>query len=130
MNRRTFIVTLPALAAARSMLAAAGAAKARIGICTFSCHQHWKAVADRHEDVKFTDTPGFYRYGRGLGAEGVQTGLRSKDAAVAKRMRALIEESGGYYEAELRLPRNEGELVSFDTDVRLAREAGAGPLGR
>lgn len=125
MNRRAFIATLPALAVARSLLAAAGASVARIGLCTFSCHQHWKAVADRQEGVKFTDAAGFYRYGRELGAEGVQTGLRSQDPAVAKQMRALIGKSGGYYEAELRLPKNDRELAAFDTDVRLAREAGA-----
>jgi sugar phosphate isomerase/epimerase len=39
-------------------------------------------------------------------------------------MRGLVE-AGGYYEAELRLPKDESEVVAFETDVRLAREAGA-----
>jgi sugar phosphate isomerase/epimerase len=125
MNRRTFIATLPALAAARSLLAAAGTAKSRIGICTFSCHQHWKAVGAKHEGVKFTDALTFYRYARELGAEGVQTPLRSTEAAVAKQMRALVEQDGGYYEGELRLPKTENDLAGFEADVRLAREAGA-----
>ena len=125
MNRRTFIATLPALAAARSLLAAAGAAKSRIGICTFSCHQHWKAVGAKHEGVKFTDALSFYRYARELGAEGVQTPLRSTEAAVARQMRALVEHDGGYYEGELRLPKTENDLAGFEADVRLAREAGA-----
>ena len=125
MNRRRFISTLPALAAMRSLLAAAGAAGSRIGICTFSCHQHWKAVGAKYEGVKFTDAITFYRYARDLGAEGVQTPLRSKDAAVAKRIRALVEQDGGYYEGELRLPKNENDLADFDADVRLHREAGA-----
>ena len=124
MKRRAFIAILPALAAARSLLAAAGVTKARLGICTFSCHQHWKAVADKDAGVKFTDTPSFYRYCRELGAEGVQTGLRSKETAVARQMRALVE-AGGYYEGELRLPKDESELAAFETDVRLACEAGA-----
>ncbi|HEV7405654.1 MAG TPA: sugar phosphate isomerase/epimerase family protein [Chthoniobacteraceae bacterium] len=126
MNRRTFLTTLPALAAARALLAAAGAAKARIGICSFSCHQHWKAVNAKAEGVKFTDALTFYRYARELGAEGVQTGLRSTEAAVARQMRALVEESGGYYEADVRLPKTEADLAAFETEVRLAREAGAG----
>lgn len=125
MNRRTFIATLPALAAARSLLAASGAAKTRIGICTFSCHQHWKAVGEKHAGVKFTDAISFYRYARELGAEGVQTPLRSTEAAVAKQMRALVEQDGGYYEGELRLPKSESDVATFETDVRLAREAGA-----
>jgi sugar phosphate isomerase/epimerase len=125
MNRRTFFTALPALAAARSLLAAAGAAKSRIGICTFSCHQHWKAVSATHVGVKFTDTLSFARYVRELGAEGVQAPLRSQSAKVAKQIRAFTEETHGYYEGELRLPRNDADLADFETDVQLTREAGA-----
>jgi len=125
MNRRTFITALPALAAARSLLAAAGAAKSRIGICTFSCHQHWKAVTAKYDGVKFTDTLSFARYVRELGAEGVQTPLRSQDAKVAKQIRAFTEETNSSYEGELRLPKTDADLAAFETDVRLAREAGA-----
>jgi sugar phosphate isomerase/epimerase len=126
MNRRTFLTALPALAAARSLLATVGAAKARLGLCTFSCHQHWKAVNAKHDGVRFTDSLTFYRYARELGAEGVQTALRSTDAAVARQMRALVEESGGYYEADVRLPKTEADVAAFETEVRVAREAGAG----
>jgi sugar phosphate isomerase/epimerase len=122
MNRRHFIATLPALAAARSLLAASGAAKSRLGICTFSCHQHWKAVGAKHEGVKFTDALSFYRYGREIGAEGVQTPLRGMKAT---EMRALVESGGGYFEGELRLPKVEGELAAFENEVRQTREAGA-----
>jgi len=125
MNRRHFIATLPALAAARSLLAASGAAQSRLGICTFSCHQHWKAVAAKQDGVKFTDALSFYRYARELGAEGVQTPLRPADPAVAKQMREQVEKDGGYYEGELHLPKNESDLATFEKDVQLAREAGA-----
>lgn len=122
MNRRAFLATLPAMVAARSLLAAAGAAQSRIGICTFSCHQHWKGVGAKHDGVKFTDTPTFYRYCRDLGAEGVQTGLRGADA---RQMRDMVEKDGGYFEADIRMPKEEGEVAAFETEVRLAREAGA-----
>ncbi len=125
MNRRHFIATLPALAAARSLLAASGATRGRLGICTFSCHQHWKAVSAKHLCVKFTDTLSFARYVRELGAEGVQTPLRSQDAAVAKQIRAFTEATHSYYEGELHLPKTDADLANFETDVRLAREAGA-----
>jgi sugar phosphate isomerase/epimerase len=125
MNRRHFIATLPALAAARSLLAASGATKGRLGICTFSCHQHWKAVSAKHVGVKFADTLSFARYVRELGAEGVQVPLRSQDAKVAKQIRAFTEETNSYYECELRLPKIDADLADFETDVRLAREAGA-----
>ena len=125
MNRRTFITILPALASARVLFAAAGVTKARLGVCTFSCHQHWRAVSNKDAGVKFTDTRSFFRYCRELGAEGVQTGLRSKDTTAARELRALVEAGGGYYESELRLPKDESEVAAFETDVRLAREAGA-----
>ncbi len=125
MNRRAFIAALPALAAARSLLAAAGTAKSRIGICTFSCHQHWKAVQEKRDGVKFSDPITFHRYARGLGADGVQTALRGRDAAAAKELRALVERDGGCYEGEVRLPKNEDGVASFEDEVRLAREAGA-----
>jgi sugar phosphate isomerase/epimerase len=75
--------------------------------------------------VKFTDTLGFARYVRELGAEGVQTPLRSRDSAVASQIRAFGEETNSYYEGELRLPKTDADLSDFETDVRLAREAGA-----
>ncbi|HEY2342984.1 MAG TPA: TIM barrel protein [Chthoniobacteraceae bacterium] len=124
MNRRTFLA-VSILAAARSLLASAGAAQARIGICTFSCHQHWNAVQTKFAGVKYTDTIGFYHYARSLGAEGVQTALRSKEPNVAKQIRALIEQDGGCYEGELSLPKSETDVAAFEADVRLLREAGA-----
>jgi 3-oxoisoapionate decarboxylase len=125
MDRRHFLVTLPSLAAARMLLAADGQTSSRIGLCSFSCHQQWKAVGKEGVEVKFQDVAGFYRYARELGADGVQTSLRSTDLAVAKAIRALVEESGGYYEGDLRLPKSENELAAFENEVRLAKEAGA-----
>lgn len=125
MDRRNFLAALPALTAARSLLAAAGGSRSPLGLCTFSCHQHWKAVGAKHEEVKFTDAVGFYRYSRALGGEGVQTGMRSFDPAVARQLRALVEADHGYYEADLRLPKMESDIADFERGVRLAREAGA-----
>lgn len=125
MRRRSFLATLPALAAARALVVAAGGERNRIGICSFSCHQHWRAVGEKYAGVKFTDVLSFHRYGRELGADGVQTPLRVRDEVVAKAMRSRVEEGGGFYEGDLRLPRSEAELAGFEEDVRLAREAGA-----
>jgi sugar phosphate isomerase/epimerase len=125
MKRRACLTALPALATVRSLLAAAEEARARVGICGFSCHQHWKAVGAGHTGVKFRDTPGFYRYGRSLGAEGVQASLRGMDAAAARALRGAVEAEGGYYEADVSLPRAESDLPTFDAALALAREAGA-----
>lgn len=125
MDRRHFLVTIPSLAAARALLAADGQGPSRIGLCSFSCHQQWKAVGKEGVEVKFNDAAGFYHYTRELGADGVQTSLRSTAPVVAKTIRALVEESGGYYEGDLRLPKLESDLAAFESEVRLAREAGA-----
>ena len=125
MKRREFVAGLTAVAAARKLLAAAGADKCRIGICAFSCQQHWKAVQANLPDAKFHDVLGFYDYARSLGAEGVQNPLRTTDPAVARKLRAKVEADGGYYEADVKLPKMESDLAAFEADVRLAREAGA-----
>src|SRR5687767_12579760 len=104
-SRRAFIGSVSALATVRSLLAATGARRGRVGICTFSCHQHWKAVAAGESGVKFRDAVTFYHYARALGAEGVQTSLRSRVPAVAAQVRSRVERDGGYYEGELRLPK-------------------------
>ncbi|HEV3025949.1 MAG TPA: TIM barrel protein, partial [Planctomycetota bacterium] len=127
MRRRTFLASLPLFASAREVLSAAGpaAAGARLGLASFSCHLHWKAVTDHQPGIPFADAQSFYDYSRKLGADGVQAALGTQDVDLARRLRARVEETGGCYEAELRLPAAEGDLAKFENDVRLAREAGA-----
>jgi sugar phosphate isomerase/epimerase len=121
MDRRTFLAAIPALAA----LPAAGSAPARLGLASFSCHLHWGAVGKRQPETRFSDAQSFFDYARTLGADGIQAGLRTKDPAVARRLRARVEETGGRYEAELRLPSPDGDVSGFEAEVKLAREAGA-----
>lgn len=124
-SRRFFLGTMSALASARGLIAAAGVSGGRLGLCSFSSHQHWKAVGAGHAGVKFKDAISFYRYARELGGEGVQTGLRSRDPVIARQLRAEVERDGGYYEGELRLPKTPGDVTQFENEVRLGREAGA-----
>jgi sugar phosphate isomerase/epimerase len=124
-KRRAFVAGLTAVAATRKVLAAAGVDKCRVGICAYSCHQHWNAVQANLPCAKFHDAFGFYEYARSLGAEGVQNPLRTTDPAIARKLRAKVEEDGGYYEGDVKLPKTESDLAAFEADVRLAREAGA-----
>ncbi len=125
MNRRTFLATLPALLAARDALAASGPTPGRLGVCTFSCHRAWAALRDKSAAVPFTDGPTFYDYVRRLGGDGAQTGIATLDEAAATRLRTQVEQSGGYYEGDLRLPTKDSELGKFEQDVKLTRLAGA-----
>jgi sugar phosphate isomerase/epimerase len=118
---RTGLAWAP-MASLRTLLAREGIEAGPIGLCAFSCHQHWKAAGAGHGAAKFSDAPGFFRYARELGAEGVQAALRDADPAA---LRELAESADGYYEADLRLPKDEGGLGAFEAEVRRAREAGA-----
>lgn len=124
MNRRSFIATLPAFIAARHALAAAGVKPGRLGICSFSCHRAWQAVRDNSAPVSFADGPTFYDYARKLGADGAQTSVGMIDEAAAARFREHVEQTGGYYEGDIRLPKKESELEKFEQEVKLTRDAG------
>jgi sugar phosphate isomerase/epimerase len=97
----------------------------RLGICSFSCHQHWEAVRQGREGVSFSEARTFYDYARSLGADGVQTSIATMDSEQASAFRAYREATAGYYEGDLRLPRNESDCQRFEEEVRLTRLAGA-----
>lgn len=127
MKRRTLLVST-LLAGARSLLAAAGVPANQLGICTFSCHQHWRAVSEAGKKgidpatLKFRDPLTFCRYVHGLGATRVQTPLRETEPTA---MRSWAEDAGASYEGEVRLPKSDADLAAFEKEVRRAREAGA-----
>src|SRR5687767_13674295 len=100
-SRRHVLRTLTALAAARTALNAAGEGRARLGICTFSCHQHWQAVRQKAPGTKFSDARTFYDYGRALGAEGVQSGVGVLDEAQAHALREHVAGTGGCFEGDI-----------------------------
>ncbi len=85
------------------MFASANVSRPRIGICAFSCHQRWRL----QKPVQALE---FYQYGRQLGAEGVQASARGTDA---KQLSELVERTGGYYEADVRLPKTANDLTEF-----------------
>lgn len=95
----------------------------RFGLCTFSCHRQWEAVRTRHPGTQFSDPVSFLDYCHRLGAAGVQTRVTNEE--VARRMRERCEALGAYYEGDLRLPKKPEEVPAFESDVRLAKAAGA-----
>lgn len=95
----------------------------RFGLCTFSCHRQWEAVRTRHSGTQFSDPVSFLDYCHQLGAAGVQT--RATNEEVARQMRERCEALGAYYEGDLRLPKKPDEVPAFESDVRLAKAAGA-----
>ena len=77
--------------------------------------------------TKFSDAPTFFDYARSLGAEGVQTSVRSDEQA--KAMRSRVETTGGWYEGDVRLPKTQADLDTFDDELRLVR-ASSGTVAR
>lgn len=126
-TRRSVLATLSALMSARALLDAAtsGQGSARLGICSFSCHQHWQSVRQKEPGIKFTDARSFYDYARTLGAEAVQTSVAGLDEAQARMFRDHVAETGGCFEGDIRLPQDEASLGAFEHEVQLTRAAGA-----
>ena len=125
MQRRTFLAATALLSTARSLFASSATKKPFLGICAFSCHQHWQAAGANQPEARFHDPLSFYRYCKQLGGEGVQTGLRGANESVAKQIRAQVERDGCYYEGDVKLPKQASEVEAFAAEVKLAREAGA-----
>lgn len=118
-----------ALAATAPVLSSAeSGARKRIGIGMHSYGAYWKAAKEKSPGVKFSDALEFLRYARQLGAGGVQASIGAKDAAFAGQLRAEAENAGMYFEAQAGLPRRDSDVMQFETDVRLAKEAGAGVM--
>lgn len=114
-------------AAARGLVAAVTPTGTlpRLGLCTFSCKNHWEAIRKGHADIDFNDALGFYDYARKLGGDGVQTSARKLTVDEARHLREHVEGTGGYYEADVRLPKVGDQLDDFEKEIRLAKEAGA-----
>jgi 3-oxoisoapionate decarboxylase len=128
-SRRQMLLTLgaalPLTLAAPALRAADGLIRKRLGIGMHSYGFHWKAAKERHPKARFSDALEFLQYARQLGAGGVQVTMGAKDSAYAAKLRAAAEGSGMYFEAQTTLPRQSSEMAQFETDVRLAKEAGA-----
>ncbi len=71
---------------------------------------------------RWPDALAFLEHCHGLGAAGVQTGLRGADP---QAFRAKAEEYGMWVEAFVSLPAGPGGVESFDQAIRQARECGA-----
>ena len=112
------------LAAMPALFAAGAQTRKRLGVCTYSYGNHWRA-ARSGANVPFTDTLQFIDYCHGLGAGGVQIALGSQDLDYAKRVRARSEKLGMYFEGQVSLPKSESDLERFTADIRLGKEAGA-----
>jgi sugar phosphate isomerase/epimerase len=117
-TRRNALCVLAGAAAVPLLGAAPTQRSKRMGVGMHSYGFHWRAA-------KFSDAFEFLKYASELGAGGVQVNIGAKDSAYARRIRAFVDEHEMYFEAQFNLPKDDGDVSRFETDVRLAREAGA-----
>jgi sugar phosphate isomerase/epimerase len=116
---------LPMVSIASPIVAAEVASQKRLGIGMHSYGAHWKAARDGHAKARFSDTLEFLEYAHQLGAGGVQVSIGNKDLNYAAKIRAKAEAYEMYFEGQLALPKEESDLDRFDSELRLAKEAGA-----
>jgi 3-oxoisoapionate decarboxylase len=126
MTRRTALGVLAGAVTSLGCAPVFAAARARrMGIGMHSYGFHWRAAKENPASVKFRDAFEFLQYAHELGAGGVQVTIGAQEPAYAGRIRSFTEEHEMYFEAQFALPKDEADLARFETDVRLAREAGA-----
>src|SRR5262245_50249573 len=116
---------LPMMSVSSSIVAAEAASRKRLGIGMHSYGAHWKAARDGHAKARFSDALEFLGYAHQIGAGGVQVSIGRKDSSYAAKIRAQAEACGMYFEGQLALPKDESDLDRFQSELRLAKEAGA-----
>ncbi len=73
---------------------------------------------------RFADSLAFLDHAHQLGAAGVQTSVRKWEPALARKLRARMEETGLYLEGQISLPKNRLEADTFEDQVGQAKAAG------
>ena len=117
---------LPLVSVASVLFGAEGRARTRLGLGMHSYGFHWRAARESLPGAKFSDAIEFLQHGHRIGAAGVQVALGARDSSYAARLRDQVERYGMYFEGQCSLPKDEAEITRFESDIRLAKEAGAG----
>lgn len=94
----------------------------RLGLCSICYWLQWPSVMRGKGPAQ--DVLQFIEYSRQLGSGGVQTSL-PPDPATAAQVREKIEAAEMYFEGQAAWPPSPSDLEPFESQVRLAKEAGA-----
>jgi sugar phosphate isomerase/epimerase len=86
---------------------------------------HWKAAREKHPRARFSDALELLEYCHQLGGGGVQVSIGAKDSGYAEKIRAKAEAWDMYFEGQLSLPGDDSDVGRFESELRLAGEAGA-----
>jgi sugar phosphate isomerase/epimerase len=126
MNRRTFINQTTKAASVLPFLSMPGIFKEeRMGIVVHSYGIRWNSKIESKKYPGFKNAVQLIEHCHEIGAGGVQVGVGNWSVDFAKKVRDRREKLGLYLEGSIGLPKNAGEVSSFEQEVVNAKEAGA-----
>ena len=128
-SRRRFVKNSAIALAAATLapLAAFSPAPARrMGLAISSYALRWGSKTESRQYPGFTHALEVLEHCHSLGAGGIQIGLRNWTADFAGKVRDRREQLDMYLEGQIQLPKSETDIARFETEIRHAKEAGAG----
>lgn len=97
----------------------------KLGLVVFSFPKRWQGKYSSLKFPPFRSALDVLDHGVELGSGGLQIGVTGWDSEFARKVRSTCESYGVWFEGQVTLPRNEGDAVRFERDLRAGKEAGA-----
>ncbi len=91
-------------------------------------HSYWKRWQGKYSSLKcppFTTALDVLDHVRGLGVGGLQIMMNGWSSEMAGKVRDTRESYALFLEGSIGLPKNEGDVMRFEKELRLGKEAGA-----
>jgi 3-oxoisoapionate decarboxylase len=100
----------------------------RLGVSIATYTNRWGAKADTPRFPRWKDALDVLEHCQKLGAGCLQIGVNGWESDFAGRVRDKRESLGIALEGQIGLPKTEADVARFESNVRAAKEAGAGIL--
>jgi sugar phosphate isomerase/epimerase len=95
-----------------------------LGLVIHSFPVHQAIERGRPVPGSFADPIHFLEHCRGRGVHSVQVGLGTRDATYCKDLRSRVDAASMHLEGIVSLPKDQGDLERFETEVKTARQCG------
>lgn len=96
-----------------------------MGVVVHSYGQRWGSKVESFRYPGFANALDLMRHCHSIGAGGIQTTVGGWAEDFAKKVRDEREKLGMYLEGSIGMPKDESDVVRFEKEVLLAKEAGA-----
>ncbi len=129
LNRRTALAQLSAVAATAlttyETAAATEPQRTGMGLVIYDCNIRRRWMRQRSAGFDLFEPLNFLKHCQTLGAGGMQVNLGAIDGARIRELRKFVEQYNLFIEAIIKLPKNIADLSRFETEVKIAGDAGA-----